>query len=115
MIEQQLPLRALHFERPPLRRRARLGARPLAQLDEGERIPPRSQIHPDLRRLGTEQILASATDLDRKSSLEIVRLINDEDATIAVSVRRALPQIARAIDAACWRPCSVSGTSVRPV
>lgn len=32
------------------------------------------------------------------SSLEIARLINDEDATIAVAVRRALPQIARAID-----------------
>src|SRR5246127_810395 len=32
------------------------------------------------------------------SSLEIVRLINDEDATVAGAVRRALPQIARAID-----------------
>ena len=32
------------------------------------------------------------------SSLEIVRLINDEDATVASAVRRALPQIARAID-----------------
>ena len=32
------------------------------------------------------------------SSLEIARLINHEDATIAAAVRRALPQIARAID-----------------
>jgi N-acetylmuramic acid 6-phosphate etherase len=32
------------------------------------------------------------------SSLEIVRLINNEDATVAAAVRRALPQIARAID-----------------
>ncbi len=32
------------------------------------------------------------------SALEIVRLINDEDATVAAAVRRALPQIARAID-----------------
>ena len=32
------------------------------------------------------------------SSLEIVRLINDEDATVAIAVRRALPQVARAID-----------------
>jgi N-acetylmuramic acid 6-phosphate etherase len=32
------------------------------------------------------------------SSLEIVRLINREDATVATAVRRALPQIARAID-----------------
>ena len=59
----------------------------------------------DLRRLPTEQILATAQDLDRKSALEIVRLINDEDATVAPAVRRALPQIARAIDvvAGCLR------------
>ena len=52
----------------------------------------------DLRRLTTEQILPAATDLDRMSSLEIVRLINQQDSTIAAAVRRALPQIARAID-----------------
>jgi N-acetylmuramic acid 6-phosphate etherase len=54
---------------------------------------------PDLRRLPTEQILPAATDLDRMSSLEIVRLMNAEDATVATAVHRALPQIARAIDA----------------
>jgi len=52
----------------------------------------------DLRRLPTEQILPSARDLDRMSALEIVRLINREDATVAAAVERALPQIARAID-----------------
>ena len=52
----------------------------------------------DLRILCTEQANPAATDLDRMSSLEIVRLINAEDATIASAVRRALPQIARAID-----------------
>ena len=52
----------------------------------------------DLRRLSTEQILPAARDLDRKSSLEIVRLMNREDSTIAPAVRLALPQIARAID-----------------
>ena len=52
----------------------------------------------DLRILCTEQSNPAATDLDRMSSLEIVRLINDEDATVAPAVRRALPQIARAID-----------------
>jgi N-acetylmuramic acid 6-phosphate etherase len=52
----------------------------------------------DLRILLTEQILPSAADLDRMSSLEIARLINDEDATVAAAVREALPQIARAID-----------------
>jgi N-acetylmuramic acid 6-phosphate etherase len=52
----------------------------------------------DLRRLPTEQVNPAAHDLDRMSSLEMVRLINEEDATIATAVRRALPQIARAID-----------------
>ncbi len=52
----------------------------------------------DLQHLRTEQSLPSATDLDQKSAIEIVRLINAEDATIAASVHRALPQIARAID-----------------
>jgi len=52
----------------------------------------------DLRILPTEQILPAAADLDRMSSIEMVRLMNDEDATIATAVRRALPQIARAID-----------------
>ncbi len=51
-----------------------------------------------LRRLSTEQTNQSADDLDRKSSLEIARLINAEDATVALAVTRALPQIARAID-----------------
>jgi len=51
-----------------------------------------------LRRLGTEQPNLAATDLDRKSSLDIARLINAEDAKIAKAVHRALPQIARAID-----------------
>jgi len=32
------------------------------------------------------------------SSLDIARLMNDEDATVATAVRNALPQIARAID-----------------
>jgi N-acetylmuramic acid 6-phosphate etherase len=52
----------------------------------------------DLRKLPTEQILPAAADLDRMSSLEIVRLINQEDSTIAAAVERALPEIARAID-----------------
>jgi N-acetylmuramic acid 6-phosphate etherase len=59
--------------------------------------PSRSQ-KSDLRQLPTEQILSTAANLDQMSSLEIVQLINDEDATVAAAVRRALPQIARAID-----------------
>jgi N-acetylmuramic acid 6-phosphate etherase len=52
----------------------------------------------DLRRLRTEQSHPAAADLDRKSAVEIARVINDEDSTVAAAVRRALPQIARAID-----------------
>ena len=52
----------------------------------------------DLRQLSTEQILSTASNLDQMSSLEIVRLINDEDATIAAAVKQTLPQVARAID-----------------
>jgi N-acetylmuramic acid 6-phosphate etherase len=51
-----------------------------------------------LRRLRTEQPNHAAADLDKKSSLEIARLINAEDSTVAATVSRALPQIARAID-----------------
>ena len=52
----------------------------------------------DLRQLPTEQILSAASNLDQMSSLDIARLMNDEDATVATAVRNALPQIARAID-----------------
>jgi len=52
----------------------------------------------DLRQLPTEQILSTAANLDQMSSLEIAQLINDQDATVAAAVRRALPQVARAID-----------------
>jgi N-acetylmuramic acid 6-phosphate etherase len=52
----------------------------------------------ELRRLRTEQSHPDATDLDRKSPLEIATLINAEDATVARAVARALPEIARAID-----------------
>jgi N-acetylmuramic acid 6-phosphate etherase len=51
-----------------------------------------------LRRLRTEQPNRAADDLDCKSSIEIARLINDEDATVAAAVGRVLPQVARAID-----------------
>jgi len=52
----------------------------------------------DLRQLLTEQILSSASNLDQMSTIEMVRLINDEDATVATAVGKALPHIARAVD-----------------
>ncbi len=51
-----------------------------------------------LSQLATEQSNPSSANLDRKSSLEIARIINTEDTRVAAAVKRALPQIAEAID-----------------
>jgi N-acetylmuramic acid 6-phosphate etherase len=51
-----------------------------------------------LNHLITEQVNPRSTDLDTKRALEIARIINSEDARVAAAVRRALPQIAGAID-----------------
>ncbi|MFZ0808577.1 MAG: N-acetylmuramic acid 6-phosphate etherase [Candidatus Sulfotelmatobacter sp.] len=61
-------------------------------------MPRTRSTNSSLENLSTEQLLPTARHLDRMSSLEIARLINHEDATVARAVRRALPQIARAID-----------------
>jgi N-acetylmuramic acid 6-phosphate etherase len=47
----------------------------------------------------TEQRNARSVGLDRKSTLEILRTLNHEDAWVASAVRRELPKIARAVDA----------------
>ena len=54
---------------------------------------------PDLTRLRTERQNPASSGLDTKSALEIARIINAEDATVAAAVAQALPQVARAIDA----------------
>jgi len=46
----------------------------------------------------TEKRNPRTTAIDTLSSLEIVTLINDEDAKVAAAVRRELPRIARAVD-----------------
>ena len=48
--------------------------------------------------LATEQQNPSSARLDAMSALEIARLMNAEDAKVAPAMRKALPQIARAID-----------------
>lgn len=52
----------------------------------------------ELRRLGTEKTNRASAGLDRKSALEIARIINAEDAKVAAAVKRVLPQIAHAIN-----------------
>src|SRR5258708_34137849 len=47
----------------------------------------------------TEQRNPSSTNIDRMSSVEIVRLMNREDRKVAAAVEREDPAIARAVDA----------------
>ncbi len=56
-------------------------------------------ITPELSRLSTEQQNTAAAGLDTKSAFEIAELMNAEDAKVPTAIARALPQIARAIDA----------------
>jgi N-acetylmuramic acid 6-phosphate etherase len=52
-----------------------------------------------IRNLQTERQNVATSELDTRSSLEIARIINDEDKKVAGAVEKALPQIAQAIDA----------------
>ena len=52
----------------------------------------------NLRILETEQPNAASTGLDLKSSLQIARIINAEDARVASVIKRCLPQVAQVID-----------------
>lgn len=52
-----------------------------------------------MKPLKTEQRNPRTRGLDAKSTLEILRALNREDATVAATVRRELPSIARAVDA----------------
>ena len=51
-----------------------------------------------LRLLSTEKSNPASADLDRKSALEIARIINRQDARVAAAVKCALPNVAIAID-----------------
>jgi N-acetylmuramic acid 6-phosphate etherase len=53
--------------------------------------------HP-LNVLDTEQVNPASTEIDRMSPLEIVQVINAEDAKVAQAVKQVLPQIARTIE-----------------
>ena len=53
----------------------------------------------DTASLATEQRHPASRALDKLTSLQIASLINAEDAKISGAVRKALPQVARAIDA----------------
>ena len=61
---------------------------------------PRKPNQPDVSHLATEQPNPAARELDTRSACEIAQIINAEDAQVAAAVKRALPQIATAIDCA---------------
>ena len=52
----------------------------------------------DLNRIATEQRNPETMDIDRVSTLEMVKEINREDQKVALAVEKVLPEIARAID-----------------
>lgn len=52
-----------------------------------------------LEQLPTETRNLRSEQIDLLSTIEMLRIINDEDATIAAAVRVALPEIAKTIDA----------------
>jgi N-acetylmuramic acid 6-phosphate etherase len=52
----------------------------------------------DLGKLSTEQRNPNTAQIDSVSTLEMVRLINEEDKKVALAVEQVLPEIAQAID-----------------
>lgn len=52
----------------------------------------------DLSKLKTEQQNRAATDLDKMTALEIVTLMNRQDAKVLTAIRGVLPAIAQAVD-----------------
>ncbi len=57
-----------------------------------------ARIERSLSVLDTEKVNPATIEIDRMSPLEIVQVINDEDAKVAQAIKRVLPQIARAIE-----------------
>ncbi len=56
-----------------------------------------------LQRLVTEQPNAASVEIDQMTSLEIVRIMNAEDAVVAAAVAKELPSIAAAVEAIAAR------------
>lgn len=50
--------------------------------------------------MSTEGVNQNSRHIDKKSTLEMLEIINNEDKTVAMAVEKALPQIAQVIDAA---------------
>ncbi|QKW08297.1 N-acetylmuramic acid 6-phosphate etherase [Streptomyces sp. NA04227] len=64
---------------------------------------PYQRLTAELAHLTTEQFRPELAEIDRLETLEIARIMNGEDASVAGAVARQLPAIAAAIDAAAAR------------
>ncbi len=56
------------------------------------------KIFEELKGLTTEQRNPHSADIDSKSTIEILKIINDEDKTVPLTVEKELKYIARAVD-----------------
>jgi len=56
-----------------------------------------------LEKLLTEQVNPASNDIDRRSTGEILRIINEQDTAVAPAVGREIASIARAVDAIAAR------------
>ncbi|NGO73876.1 N-acetylmuramic acid 6-phosphate etherase [Streptomyces boncukensis] len=64
---------------------------------------PTSSLRTQLDTLTTEAFRSELSEIDQLPTLEIAKLMNGEDATVAAAVATQLPRIAAAIDAAAAR------------
>jgi N-acetylmuramic acid 6-phosphate etherase len=62
-------------------------------------MPNQAAKRAEIRKLPTEKSNRASAGLDRKSALEIARIINAEDQKVAGAMAKALPRVAKAIDA----------------
>ncbi|MBW4463815.1 MAG: N-acetylmuramic acid 6-phosphate etherase [Pegethrix bostrychoides GSE-TBD4-15B] len=59
---------------------------------------PAADLTIDFRQLATERRNSNTAQIDRVSTLEMLKLINQEDQQVALAVAQVLPQIAAAVD-----------------
>ena len=59
---------------------------------------PETDLFYEITSLKTEQKNPRTEDIDKSTTIEILKLINDEDITVAHSVRKELDFIAEAVD-----------------
>jgi N-acetylmuramic acid 6-phosphate etherase len=62
-------------------------------------MPEHPHGDPLLSQLATEAINPATSEIDRMAPIDIVRLMNEEDASVAGAVKQQLPEIAQAVEA----------------